>query len=51
MGHGGDVTEVVEGDHLDVVAAGLHGPEEVTADPTEAVHTYANRHCCHSFET
>src|SRR5690606_40179545 len=45
MSHRGDVTEVVEGDDLDVVIAGLHGTEKVTADTAEAVDPYANRHC------
>jgi hypothetical protein len=33
------------------VPRGLHGAEEVAADATEAVYTYANRHCCNSSET
>jgi hypothetical protein len=43
--HRRDVAEVVEGDHLQVVAPGQHGAEEVTADAAEAVDAYANRHC------
>src|SRR5699024_1662263 len=45
MSHRGDVAEIVESNHLDVVAAGLYSTEEVAADSTEAVHTYPNGHC------
>jgi hypothetical protein len=40
-----DRGEIVDGDHLDVIAIGLdHGTQYVAADAAESVDGYANRH-------
>ena len=45
VGHRGERTEVVDSDEIDVDPTLLGGPEEVAADPTEAVDTHTNAHC------
>src|SRR5699024_1011165 len=48
VGHRVEIAEIVERDHLEIVAAVHRGAEEVAPDPAETIHTYANRHYWYS---